>query len=341
MMDQPTEDPHQRRKSQDMLLRVIGVGTAILIVATGVASGCSPLDPPPTPKGIEEALSEAFQIENLRSRQDAIGAVLETYITNRSNEEVDLALSYLFRNSRWIDLRPYEYLIPLIPEGNLRKLGVTLFGMNRFLRDSREDRLVHYRRALVEGVTDVYGYRMTREASIINSSADGLGMLLPQIREYYPKTRRGFRDWNPLDGIEMGIALRDGAPDRDSAAIQAIMEVWGIDDSELRDRLSKDRFFQRYVGRTSDHVCARNPYTGDIDPACNLVLDIYIRQQCWWIEEQDRREANGESPMARSSCGTHPVRWIGMLERHIFEDWPFTHHFEEAWSNTESCGETK
>lgn len=299
-----------------------------------------PIVEAPRPKGLHDGIVDALEIQVESDRSDAMEEILWSYLANESREVVHQTLVFLSINSRWIDLRQFDHLIPSISPSfaGESRLAAWIFDRNRLRREPLNHRLDIYRIALIDGKVELWnGSSFDRDDAAQHVASSGLMELMPLVEEYFSETRMAIQHGVTFSEFENDYALFLGATDADGARILAVNRLKDIEDQGFRERMTNEEGFRKRARRAFDYVCAQNPFSGAIEPACEHVLQIYIREQCFWLEAlQTILEAGEKLPMAGPG-GSHPVSWIGSLERYSFQGRTFEAHFYDARKEMEGC----
>jgi hypothetical protein len=287
---------------------------------------------------------EAYGIPAASDREHAIEELLRSYLANDSRETVNQTLEYLSLNSRWIDLRPFDHLVSSIsPRFKFESwLAASVFDQNRLQREPLDYRLDIYRAALIDGQMKLWhGTVFDRAKAVASVASSGLSDLMPLVEAHFKETRLADRHGKTYREFIEDYELYLGASDTESAFLLAAGRLADIDEQIFREWMNNDEDFNRRVLRILNYVCAEDPYTGAVGPGCIHAFNIYVGQECLWVESESDRIEMGGTPSMPGPCGSHPIPWLGSLERYSLDGRPFKELFDDVRRGVEECGFTR
>ncbi len=322
-----------------IIIATISALLAVVLTPSTVFA-CLPVVEASLPIGLHDAIIGAFEIQDSSQREKAIEGILRAYLAQESREVVHQTLVFLLQNERWIDLRQFNHLIPSIsPNFTLESwLAASVFDKNRLRREPLDYRRDLYRTALMEGKVELpNGSTFDRDDAARRVASSSFTDLMPLVEEYFSETRMAVRHGVTFSEFERDYELVLEATGVDGTRLLAVRHLSGIEEHVFRERMNSEDDFREQALRVFDYVCAQNPFTGTVEPACEYVLQIYIREQCFWLEELRTILKSGGRPPMPGPCGSHPVTWIGSLERYSFQGRAFKAQFNDARKGMEGC----
>ena len=225
---------------------------------------------------IHEAASIADPVE----RESALRSAIERGLLGTDKETQTFVFNYLVRNTRWLDLSPFEYIFRDFDSTQSRHFSLWLLDMNQLLRKSYEDRLSIYRRAILTGEVPLeHGRPLTRYLAINAALKDGMVALGDLIKEQYENLEENYKSRLTSEDISVFLEFRNGGINREMAAKIAAENMSQYDSSKYRARMDYDLAFRRNFEETAKFVCAINPYTNAQNPGCRSIAEIYIRER--------------------------------------------------------------
>ena len=255
----------------------------IATIASGLAlttSASTPDAPPYVPPEIEQAAA----IPDEDERISALDSALQECLLGKDLVRRGAAFGWLSRNSRWLGLSLFEDLLVRMDEIAPHDKGKSLLDSWELARSPKMHRLAVYRKAIFSsgdiisgGV--VYGRadRLMPSTAITAATWDGIYELREDILRGYeglaPEVKRSF----PVERILIELELRQGAANREEAEFLGAKRLSIIEPAEFREKMD-DPIFRKSVLDIAKYVCEPNPFTGDLNPGCELVMSIYQQQ---------------------------------------------------------------
>jgi hypothetical protein len=290
-----------------------------------------------SPDGMHEAMCNAYAIADPVDRETAMREVLETYLLVDDIKVVNLALNYLGRNQRWLDLTPFSDVFAALAEkpGRMNE-DVDGYPMWSYLRRApMSERIALCREALVSGAAKVSSWSrpFARENALQMAALDGLDELRDEIRKAHATSVPYFRKHNSLEYLLMTLDQRAGATDRVDAAKRAAQRFEETDAKELRERMAEDVTLARVLDETAKEVCAINPYDGSQPPGCESILEVYVRQMA--MVAVDKTGSAASSERGFEVMESAPA-WLQKLGVNRIGDQPFNMEFVDRCRGSSS-----
>jgi hypothetical protein len=283
--------------------------TAIFASALALESSAStPLDPPYVPPEIEQAAAIPDEDERIA----ALDLALQECLLGKDLERRGAALGWLSRNSRWLDLSPFEHTLMRLDDIESFNPGKTILDRWELARSPKMHRLAVYREAMHSSPDRISGGvaygradRLMPSTAITAATWDGIYELWEDILRGYERLAPEVKRWFPVERILIELELRQGAGDREEAEFLGAKRLSMIEPAEFREKMD-DPIFRKSVLDIAKYVCEPNPFTGELNAGCELVMSIY-RQQI----ELGKSEAIPYKPFVR-----HWSEELGEYARH-------------------------
>ena len=290
-----------------------------------------------SPDGMHEAMCNAYVIADPLDRETAMREVLETYLLVDDIEVVNLALNYLARNRRWLDLTPFSDVFVALAEKPGRGYEDS-YPMWSFLRRApKSERIALCREALATGAAKVgpWNWTFARENALVLASRDGMAELREEIQNAYGSSEIDFRfrKLYPLEYLLMTLDQRAGAADRVDAAKRAAQRFEETEANELRERVAGDATLARVLDETAREVCAINPYDGSQPPGCESILEVYVRQMAMVVADKTGSAASSERGFEVMESAP---AWLQKLGANRIGDQPFNMEFVDRCRGSSS-----
>jgi hypothetical protein len=255
----------------------------ITIIASGLVletSASTPDAPPYVPPGIEQAAA----IPDDDKRIKALDSALQECLLGKDLERRGAAIGWLSRNSRWLDLSPFEHTLMRLDDIESFNPGKTILDRWELARSPKMHRLAVYREAMHSSPDRISGGvaygradRLMPSTAITAATWDGIYELREDILRGYERLAPEVKRSLPVERILIELELRQGAANREEAAFLAAKRLAMIEPAEFRERMNAP-IFRESVLDIAKYVCEPNPFTGDLNPGCELVMSIYWQQ---------------------------------------------------------------
>jgi len=255
----------------------------ITIIACGLAletSASGPEVPPYVPPEIEHAAA----ITDEKERNAALDSALRECLLGEDLDQRSAAIGWLSRNSRWLDLSLFEDVLVRLDEVAPNDPGKSLLDSWELARSPKMHRLTVYREAIFSSGDRVSGGvfygradRLMPFSAIAAATWDGIYELKEDILRGYVGLAPELKEWLPVERILIDLELRQGAADREEAAFLGAKRLAMIEPVEFRERMD-DPIFRESVLNIAKYVCEPNPFTGELNAGCELVMFIYRQQ---------------------------------------------------------------
>jgi hypothetical protein len=286
------------------------------------------------PEGMHLAMCNAYAMSDPVDRDVAIRETLVTYLLGNDIGQVNLALEYLSRNQRWLDLTPFSDVFATLAErpGRVDEGSIPMWSYLR--RVQRSERVALYREALVTGTAKVGSWDrpFARENAIMWASLDGVDELREQIEKAYPESRADFQQRKPLEAILLTLDCRSGGVDELDAANKAAQRFAATSPVAFRDRMERDPVFARVLDETVTEVCAINPYDGRQPTGCGSILELYVHQNALVLSLRQQAPVPGDA-IAGVDRDSLP-KWLRNLGGITLEGEYFSRVFEKRCTDT-------
>src|SRR5664280_71503 len=265
-----------------------------------------------------QAIQDAAQISDPVARGAALRDAIRKGLLESSSAVANEVFGYLSENTRWPDLHPFEDI--LTEYGRVDRLhyrASSLLDNAELLRATREERLMVYASAIVEGRTTLKrGSTLPRQSAMLLASDDGLAELKPLIETHYPEEPADVRLSLPLAELLIRLDLGAGAADREEANRLASERLAAMADTELRDRMNTDAAFQRVVTEVATYICAVDPYRMRRNPGCTSIKAIVKRQLQMEKTTEEAARATATTPVSSTqSYEEHRDSWLGRMQQ--------------------------
>ncbi len=292
----------------------MSVLAAVLVAAT---ASSTPIVERPWGAAVQR-IQKAASLTDARERDAALRSALQQALLEADDGGPQEVIEFLGLHVRWIDLRPFADLLERFDRAHPGGHGASLLGDSEWCHLGREERLVLYRTAIVEGSAPLRaGARpMIRSVAVRSAAAEGLAELKPLIGEYYQRLPPEDQTVLPLPQLMLTLDLRSGADDADGAVTLAIQRVAAMADEVLARRMLNEADFREVVLRLAGDSCLMNPFTHVRNAGCKIAQSVYgrLNKLASGRDQVSAVAPTGSTPVERSP---DPMKWLGTLRASV------------------------
>jgi hypothetical protein len=269
----------------------------------------------------QQTIADAAKIDEPALRQVALRQAIEAGLLGKPYSVSSEVRLYLAKNSRWIDLRPFENIIRQYrgptPASNY---GDDWIGGIEWQYLSSADRARVCRVAIEQGqAVAPGGMIVNRYVAIQALGWYGLPELLPLARSYYSALDKISQQTLSLSRVAIEANLRSGCEDSEDCYDRAAERLAAMSNRGFRKRIERDPDFAAVLFGTGlnpgllDRICEKNPFTGWINPGCGEVQRIYKRQAALDETIRAQQAAEGLTPTAPKAWWEWKGSWLDRL----------------------------